>query len=161
MVFHWLGLVPPWLCGKGKPQPQATEPRRGVRGFTGNKPLLLILQPFGEQSSVFTAPGHMVTQNRRAGKDIYNLRGLTSAWAHGAAGGRPETKAGEKNGLLEGTSPAWNTWEGGERYRYRCLSSLDLTVHQPSSLNLQALALLSELRYPGSSLPPQTQGSSL
>lgn len=51
VVFHWLGLVPPWLCGKGKPQPQATEPRRGVRGFAGNKPLLPILHPFGEQSS--------------------------------------------------------------------------------------------------------------
>lgn len=57
------------------------------------------------------------------------VRGLTSAWAHGAAGGRPETRVGEKNGL-EGTSPAWNTWGGGEG-SYRRLSSLDLAVPQP------------------------------
>lgn len=38
-------------------------------------------------------------------------KGLTSAWEHGEAGGRSETKVGGKNGLSEGTLPAWKTWE--------------------------------------------------
>lgn len=72
---------------------------------------------------MFTATGHRVMQtvskvqgccpqvseDGRAGQDDCSFKGLTSAWAHGAAGGRPETKAGEKNGLPEGTAPAWNT----------------------------------------------------
>lgn len=149
--------MPPWLCGKGKPQPQAMEPRRGVRG------LLSVLHPLGEQASdglVCSQPQVTGSPEQKGREGCLQFQSLTSAWAHGAAGGRPDTKAGEKNGLLKGTSPAWNTWEE-ERYRYRCLSSLDLTVSQPSFLNLQALFSSLNLGIQGSSLLPQTQGSSL
>ena len=42
-------------------------------------------------------------------------KGLTSAWVHGEAGGRSETKVGGKNGLSEGILPAWKTWEKRKR----------------------------------------------